>query len=282
MATDSPATYPKIYFHDPSLSKKTIFEITKKSVSIYDPEEGYRHTFPGGTDNYSIIIEDTGTKKYPRKTITIKRLMPLCPLSGYPIIEPEMAYTMGIRDYKKSPDCSFQFQKGFAYNCYQVETYKHYKFDLNPTLYCRFAISARCDIYLVVPIVDRRHMQPDMIDALYDGLGNMDVVKIIAKYYYEENKQNFNFHMANTPIKPNTLYHKRALIDLFLKGNLKLGIINNNLFGQYGYFGHILILEPNAYNHVSPYGKESYLKNLFITCQEMMNFRMKIIEMYLV
>ena len=87
--------------------------------------------------------------------------------------------------------------------------------------------------------------------------------------------------MIDTPIKPDTLYHKSILVDLFKQGKLKLGIAIDNLIGLYGYMGSILILEHDAYEHVSPYGKTSYLKNIFNNCEQMMDFRKKLIEKYL-
>jgi len=279
MATAShpPATYPGICFSK-GLSQKTKFEITPVSVCIFDLKDGYRYTFPGGSNKYFITITDSGTKKRPYKNITIKQLMPLCPLSGLPMTESKM-------DSSICADHAVQFKQGFAYNCYQVDLRQHSKFKLHSALYYKIGVNrdSACTIYLVVPIVDGRHMQPDLKDALMDGLGNMDVVNIIAAYYNKlsANDSNFNFHMADTAIKPDTLYHKRSLVDLFKQGQLKLGIIDDDLIGLYGYMGSILILEPDAYEHVSPYGKVSYLKKLFNNCVRMMDFRQKLIETYL-
>jgi hypothetical protein len=288
MAAISPATslatYPGICFYRGALSPKTKFEITKDSVSFYDPVDGCRHTFAGGSDKYSIIITDSGTKKRPYKNITIKLLMPLCPLSGLPVIEAEMASSIEDSVYEKSPDRGIQFWRGYAYNCYRVELRAHSKFDLQPVFYCKIGIhrATTCDIYLVVPIVDGRIMQPAQMDALMDSLGNMDVVNIISGYYNQLSANDFNFHMADIPIKPGTLYHKYGLVDLLLQGKLKLGIINDDFIGLHGYNRSILILEPDAYNHVSPYGTVSVLKYMFKNCQTMMNFRQMLIEKHLV
>lgn len=280
------ATYPGVCFSKNALSLKTKFEITSSSVYIRDPTDGYSYTFHGGSAKYSITITDSGTKKKPYKNITIKRLMPICPISGQPVIEPEMGPRIGWSVYEKSPERGIKFRQGYAFNCYQVYFNMHSKYELNPTLYYKIGEDRKttCDVYLVVPIVDGRQMQPVLIDALYARLGNMDVIKIIARYYNQlaAKDLNFNFHMADTPIKPDTLYHKRALIDLFLQGHLKLGITNDNFIGYYNYTGSILILEPSAYNHVSHYGKISVLKHMFQTCQEMMDFRELLVSKYLV
>lgn len=286
MVDSARATYPGICFHRVALSLKTRFEITKDSVHIFDPVDFYRYTFPGGTTSHSITITDAGTKKRPHKNIIIKRLMPLCPLSGKPVIEPEMASSIGDGVYEESPDRGHHFMQGYAYNCYQVDRQEHRKFDLQPALYYNIGVDRKttCYIYLVVPIVDGRKMQPEQIDALMDSLGNMDVVNIISGYYNQlaAKDLNFDFHMAETLIKPDTLYHRSALVDLFLQGKLKLGISNSNFIGLYNYMGSILILEPDAYNHISTYGKMSVLKDMFATCQEMIDFRKMLIEKYVV
>lgn len=287
MAVASQITYPGICFSNGHLSQQTKFEITKDGVWIFDPTDGYRFRFTGDTSKYSITITDSGTKKRPYKNIIIKRLMPLCPLSGLPVIESDMAHIIGCSVYESSPDRGIQFTQGFAYNCYQVNMWKHQRFELHPTLYNRIGVDRvhACDIYLVVPIVDGRKMKTEQKDALFDYIGNMDVVNIISSYYNElSNKdENFNFHMEDTPIKTDTLYHKSALVELFKQGKLKLGITADYLIGLYGYSNSsILILEPDAYNYVSFYGKESYLKKLFINCEQMMNFRKNLFEKYLV
>lgn len=275
-----PATYPGICFNETGLSPKTIFDITDRSVFIYDPTDGYRYTFPGGRSGYEITITDAGPKKHPYKNIIIKKLIPFCPISKMPVIEPEMARTPA---YAKSPDCGLEFKPGFAFNCYQINMRQHSKFELHPALYCKIGFDrpTACDVYLVVPIIDKRKMLPDQIDALMDGLGNMDVVRIISSYYEKLNEKDFNFQMADTPIMLDTLYHKRGLVELFQQGKLKLGIVSDNLIGLYGYSADILILEPDAFNHVSPFGKESYLKYIFNDCEEMMGFRKQLIEKYL-
>jgi hypothetical protein len=282
-SASQPETYPGICFSKAGLSQKTSFEITKDSVYIFDPTDGYRYTFPGGSDKYSITITDSGTKKRPYKNIAIKKLMPLCPLSGLPVIEPKMDLDSSI-----CADHTVQFKQGFAYNCYQVDLWQHSKFELHSALYYKLGVNrdCACKIYLVVPILDGRHMQPYLKNALMDCLGNRDVINIIAAYYNKlsANDSNFNFHMANTAIKPDTLYHKNGLVDLFNQGKLKLGITFDDLIGLYGYMGSILILEPDAYNHVSFYGKASYLKQCkrFDSCRQMMDFRQKLIETYLI
>ena len=277
-------TYPGIIcYSNGHLSKGTRIEITKNCVDIFDPTDGYLYRFSGDTSKYSIIITDSGTKKRPYKSVIIKRLMPICPLSGLPVIESDMAPSIGCSFYE-TPDCGVQFTKGFAYNCYQVDVWEHHRFDLHPTLYYRIGVHRvdihPYDIYLVVPIVDGRKMKPGQKDALFNYIGNMDVVNIISSYFKED--ENFNFHMEDTPIKTNTLYHKSALVELFKQGKLKLGIAVSNLIGLYGYMGSILILEPDAYNYVSFYGKESYLKKLFINCEQMMKLRKNLIEKFLV
>ena len=276
-AASHPATYPGICFSKNALSPKTRFEITKDRVYIFDPTDDYRYTFPGGSDKYSITITDSGTKKRPYKNITIKQLMPLCPLSGLPMIEPKMDSSISTADH------GVQFMQGFAYNCYQVDLCQHFKYELHPTLYYKIGENqaSACEIYLVVPIVDGRNIQPDLKDALADFIGNMDIFDIISAKYKEMFGNEFNFHMADTAIKPDTLYHKRSLVDLFKQGKLKLGIAADNMIGIYGYMGSILILEPDAYNHVSLYGKPSFLKILFDSCEKMMNFRQTLIETYL-
>ena len=272
-ASVSQFTYPGICYSKSALSQKTNFEITKDSVYIFDPIDDYRYTFPGGSAKYLIIITDSGTKKRPCKNITIKKLIPICPLSGLPIIEQKM---------DRAHQC-VQFNQGFAYNCYQVDLWQHSKFELHTTLYYKIGVNRdiACEIYLVVPILDGRQMQPDQKDSLMNSIGNIDIVNLISTYYNKLSANDTNFKMIDTPIKPDTLYHKSILVDLFKQGKLKLGIAIDNLIGLYGYMGSILILEHDAYEHVSPYGKTSYLKNIFNNCEQMMDFRKKLIEKYL-
>ena len=276
-------TYPGICYSKSELSKETKFEITENSVYILDPINDYQYTVPGCSAKYLITITDSGTKKRPYKNITIKKLFPICPLSGLPIIEQEMDH---------EHQC-VQFTKGFAYNCYQVDQWQHYAFELYSTLYYKKNIRVKldiadteCEIYLVVPILDGRHMQPDQKDSLMNSIGNIDVVNLISTYYNKlsANDTMFKFDMTDTPIKPDTLYHKSILVDLFKQNKLKLGIAVDDLIGQYGYMGSILILEPDAYENVSPYGKESYFKKLklFNNCEQMMDFRKALIEKYFV
>lgn len=211
--------------------------------------------------------------------------MPVCPISKLPIIEPAMALEIGRSVYEKSPDRGCKFERGFAFDCYQVILQQYHQKYLKPAFYYMIGVDRQstCDVYLVVPIVDGCQMQPALIDALYSRIGNMDVIKIIARYYNQlcEKDLNCNFHMADTPIKSDTLYHKSALVDLFIQGHLKLGITNDDFIGV-GYNYDILILEPDAYNHISPFGTVSVLTHMFQSCQAMMDFRTQLITKYLV
>lgn len=278
-------TYSHVCFSKAGLSANTILRITNDSVYICDPTDGYTITFDGGSLKYSITITNSEIKKRKYKTITIKRLMPLCPISGQPVIEVEMAPKIGYIVYNKSPDRGAKFLEGYAYNCFNIGFNKPSS-SHNPALY--YLIDKHrpsgCMVYLVVPIVDGRLIQPAIIDTLYKCLGNMDVIDIIASYYNQLAKRDlpFNYHMrTDTPIKLNTLYHRRGLIDLFHQGHLKLGIVNDDYIG-YNYMGSILILEPSAYNFISPFGKKSVLTHMFTSCQQMMDFREKLIAKYLV
>jgi hypothetical protein len=275
-----------IYFSNTHLSQKTKIEITQDGVYIFDPTDGYRYRFTGDTSRYSITIADSGTKKSPYKSVIIKRLLPLCPLSGLPVIKYDMS---PVKPPKiNEPDRAIYFTQGFAYNCYQVNYKQHNTFVLHPVLYANFALRVNelslGTIYLVVPIVDGRQMKISQKEALLDYIGNMDVVNIISSYYNELSKkdENFNFHMEDTPpIKADTLYHKSALAELFKQGKLKLGYSPYNEYYYEIENNNIFILEPDAYNYVSFYGKQSYLKKWFWNCEEMMQFRQKIIEEYL-
>jgi hypothetical protein len=286
----APATYPGICFSKSGLSPKTRFNIDNTSVSIYDPADGYRHTFAGGRVEYAISITDGGTKTLPYKNIIIRRLMPICPISGLPCIAPNMAAAANISDraYEKSPDRAWLFQEGFALNSYKVKYIQHYKYPLKPLYYCKIGSdvspSSVCYIYLVVPIIDGRQLQTSEITTLAANIGNMDISKIIAGHYNKlaKHDMNFNFQMvADTPITLEALYHKRGLMDLFHQGHLKLGICPDNYIGLYGYMGEILILEPDAYNHISVYGNISPLKHMFQTYQEMMDYRTDLVQKYL-
>jgi hypothetical protein len=280
-AAFQPATYPDICFSKAGLSSKTKIKIMEDNVEIFDPVDGYMHTFPGGSSKFDISVIDSGNKKRSYKNITIRRLMPLCPLSGLPISE---SHTKS--NTKSKIDIGLKSRQGFAFNCGQVDFLPHFKFNLQPAYYFEFGNAyvnckewGKCEVYLVVPIVDGREIQPSRIDALMDFIGNMDIVDIISAKYKEMSGNEFNFHMASdTPIKVDTLYHKQALVDLFHQGKLQLGITVSNLIGLYGYRGSILILEPKAYNHISPYGKVSYLQHIFPVCQNMIEFKQKLID----
>lgn len=283
MSSKTHLTYPTVCFSKTDLSKTTIFEITSSSVYIYDSRNNYKYIFPGGSAEYSIIITDSGTQHHPYKNITIKRFMPICPISGSPVIEFNMARTIGFDIYKKSPDRGIEFKQGYAFNCYQVKININKNLRLNPVFYYKIGIDKKTnsDIYLVVPIIDKRKFQPAQIDALYTHIGNMDVVKIIADYYNQlsEKDLKFNFHMEDTPVKLNTFYHKRAIIDLFLNGKLKLGITNHNWELKYNYFhmSNIFIIEQNAYYDMTR-NKINVLTQMFRSCNEMITFRETLIN----
>lgn len=277
MATDSDSDSPMVY-PCPEFSvrvpRASIVRIGDSDVLIVEPSQRL-HTFDkGGSKEYFVHIETLeGKKKKQDKIITIYRKMPLCPISRLPMIEPKIAASAD----RKSFDDAVQFKVGFAFNCYQVDFEPHRKFDLKPVLYLRITNY----IHLVVPIVDERHLHPSTVDALYTKLGNMDIVKKITDYYNrhaEITDKNFNFHMADTPIKAKTLYHRSGILKLFLDNALKIGIWYPSWIGfAENYTGNILILEPEAYNYVSPYGKVSPLKGIYSSCEDMMNYRRKIL-----
>jgi hypothetical protein len=277
LSAPRPAVYPCHVFKQ-SVSIKATVNISKTDVIIIDPTDGSVITFDsGGSDLYFIDIIIVGTKKAKRQNIIIYRKMPLCPISGLPIIEPEMAS-------KALPSINYAMQPelGFAYNGYQVQFTQHLKFELNPIYYFNITRINDVYVYLVVPIVDGRHMPASIVDTLYEKLGNMDIVEKIASYYNhhaEAHDKNFNFYMANTPIKPKTLYHKHALLELLHKNALKIGICCTDLIGCIKHYnGNILMLEPTAYDYVSPYGTQSPLKGMFSSRKRMMEFRNIVFE----
>lgn len=280
--------YPIIYFMETGLSLKTIINITLTHTTIFDPTTCYNKIFSGGKSKYTITITIGGTKKNPHKNITIKKLLPLCPLSKEPFIEPDMIEKLrlgGHSEFLQSLPDGCNVVQGFAFNCYQVNFTEHRRFDLNPVLYIPYAKSEdrrASGIYLVAPILDGRKMHPDIIESLYKRLGNMDIVKIIAEHYFHQSVSDFNFYMDKTQLQPDTLYSRKSLVKLFKEGKLEIGITSGSKYhdtlGLDGSLNGIMILSHDSYNHVSPFGKKSYLKQIFTTCDQMIKFREMIIK----
>jgi hypothetical protein len=189
-----------------------------------------------------------------------------------------------LRCLSFAPEHSYNFKVGFAFNSFRVLSKQHSRFHLNDTLYCligytiRYVGGGRMPIYLVPPIINGEYMQSAMKNALYDRLGNKDIVNMIEEHYNKQaDKDNtHNFHMAETLIKADTHYHKRELIELFHQGKLKLAI---GILMCVHY--NITILEPEFYTHLSPFGTVSPLINQFPTCDDMMNYREMLIDKFL-
>ena len=239
-----------------------IIRITPTSTWVQD-SDGTSRTFPGGTNEYKIDVEQTKTttgkkakSKGKTQSITIRKKLPLCPISGLPI------------ELNKE----FVFKEGFALNEHSIRFHKHYAFELNPAYYCKIGHTHTGDIYAMSKIVDGRKMDIIARNALTATL-NCDIAELIVEKFEVMNKDKFNFKMVESEIVPGQMYHRNAIRKMVDTGLLDIGFVG------YDYeLSSITMLTCESWHHIYPKQKTSILKDYFDSVDSMMESKRKIIE----
>ena len=214
-------------------------------------------TFDGGSEKFDILVEDTdiGKKKRKMKKITIRKKLPICPITMLPIPEKD----------------SFKFESGVALNCHNVRPTPHHRFELRPAYYCKI-YEGNFNLYLIPKITACHKMASDVFELLSNTI-NSDIALLIREKYDNMFGRNFDFRMLNPPVNTTHIYHKQAMLQLLQEGKLELGITYIDIFEA-----PIMIMTPESYNYVYPNGGQSHLKNIFYSCERMMDLRQQYIE----
>ena len=261
------------------VSVKAIVRITIDLVWIQDTDGTVRtYNLIGGKDIYDIAEVINGNGKKGNKSITIRKKPQNLTTVSHPLL--------------------FRFASGYALNCYNVITYTHSKFVLNPAYYCKLASTIFkniiLDIYVVIKIYNANVINPHILQLL-EMKTNPDIAGLIEKAYLDTNKSPFDFKMIDTPLTGH-YYNKPALCKMYDDNYLDIAIFGYNkpaLCKMYddnyldiaitslGYSSNIMVLSPEAYHHIYPGGNPSQLQNLWNTCDAMMISRDRLIEKYL-
>lgn len=238
------------------ISFNAIIRITPNSVWIHDAPEMARN-FDGGTYEFDILVEDTniGKKKRKMKKITIRKKLPVCPITMLPIQE----------------GTGFKFESGFALNCHNVRPTPHHRFELHPAYYCKI-FEGNLNIYLIPKITACHKMDSNVFELLSNTI-NSDIALLIREKYDDMFGRNFDFRMLNPPVDTTHIYHKQAMRQLVDEGKLDLCIAFNSDMSD-----NIMVMTPESFNYIYPNGGESYLINIFYSCDSMMNLRQRYID----
>lgn len=234
-----------------TVSGNANIRITPNSVDIHDKPDLPR-TFDYGSDKFDILVENTdiGKKNNKLKKITIRKKLPVCPISMLPIL----------------PNTGIKFYSGFALNAHNVKLSQHHHFLLHPAYYCMIE---DC-VFLCVKITDRRQIDPEVFEILCNTLNN-NIAGVIREQYNSMFGGTYDYRMRNPPVDTTQIYHKKALRQLVDEGKLEVGISET-------IYSDIMILSPESFNYIYPNGKQSYLKNYFDSCEQIMATRQKLIE----
>lgn len=237
-----------------------IIRITATSTWIQD-SDGTTRTFPGGTDTYEINVAKVGTgkKKNGSQSITIRKKLPVCPITGLPI----------------PLETGLTFKKGFAMNTHIVRFCKHHAYNLNPGYYCEIGKSDHFIFYAVIKITDGRKMDTSTYDALSTTLSS-DIADLIKGQLEDMTKTSYDFKMVGNCIIPGKPYSRTGLRKLLDDGILEIGITGHDYMES-----NVVMLTPEAYKHVFPNGGSTILPLLYQSCERMMRFRTGYIEQYL-
>lgn len=242
------------------ISFNAIIRITPNSVWIHDAPEMLRN-FGGGSDEFDILVEDTdiGKKKRKMKKITIRKKLPVCPITMLPIPEKE----------------GFKFKSGFALNCHSVIQIPHRRFGLRPAYYCKI-FEGNLNIYLIPKITACHKMASDVFELLSNTI-NTDIALLIREKYDDMFGRNFDFRMLNPPVDTTHIYHKQAMRQLVDEGKLDLGVANIDPLLS----NNIMAMTLESFNYIYPNGWESHSKTIFGTYERMMDSRQRYIERFL-
>jgi hypothetical protein len=237
-----------------------IIRITCTSTWIQD-SDGTTRTFSGGTDEYEINVAKLGTgkKKNSSQSITIRKKLPVCPITGLP---------MPLKT-------SLMFKEGFALNQHIVRFGKHSVYNLNPGYYCQIGTSVHFIFYVVVKITDGRKMDSSIYNTLSSTL-SCDIADLIKGKLEYMTKTDYDFKMVGNCIIPGKPYSRNGLRKLLDDGILEIAICGHDYMES-----NVVMLTPEAYKHVFPNGGSTRLPRLYKSCEQMMQFRAKYIEQFL-
>jgi len=236
------------------VSYKAKLDITPDTVNIRD-EPDLPRTINYGFDKFDILVEDTdiGKKNKKLKKITIRKKLPVCPISMLPIL----------------PKTGFKFYSGFALNVHNVKVSQHHHFILHPAYYCMIADG----VFLTVKITDKRKIEPEVYEILCNTLNN-DIAEVIREQYNYMFGGTYDYRMRNPPVDTTHTYHKKALRQLVDEGKLEVGVSET-------IYSDIMILTPESFDYIYPNGGMSYLRHYWTSSEKMMATRQELIESYL-
>jgi hypothetical protein len=235
-------------------------------ICIDDGPETHTFTFDGGSDLYDITTTINGSEKRKSQTISISKKLPVCPISKLTIT-----------------DKSYVFKEGYIQNRFNICFDKEHNVDMPIGYYCKLAYdllpvngcAIKTDIYAMIKLQTYRDIIIEdckRIIPMLELKTNSDVAEVIIGYYIdlmlEEHKDKKDVIFSKEKLNVESLYHKEALKALYKSGCLELGVSANNVD-----IYTIIELTEESYNHVY-YGKyRSKLKNIFKTCDEMLQYK---------
>jgi hypothetical protein len=233
-------TFDKILFQI-TVAITAIITITDSTFKIVD-FDGTMHRFDGGSRDYDIEVKEQGTgKKNRRKVITIRKLLPKCPITG---------------EYIPSGS-GVTFKRGYALNKHKTLFTPHKVHTLNDVYYAKVAtFSGVYNAYAVVKVVDGRVLSDETIDVMSRALP-YDIVKIIADQHFQISDYNFAM-MHNHGIIVNQPYTLQGLKQLYHNGIIEFGLDPSDGMSQ----SSIELLTDESYNYVYPNDGTSSLKQL--------------------
>ena len=256
--------YEKILFNL-VVAITAIIRISETHVQIID-SDGTQHSFNGGSRDYEIIIKEQGTgKKNRNKVITIRKKLPICPVTGEPL----------------DPKNGLKFKSLFALNTVSVNIRNWSNDVLKPCYVAElFNTTKGYTIFAAVNVIDHRKLTPMDTEALSQDLP-VNVVEQIASEHQDfiaTERTNYNFSMSTRfPIELDKFYSWKGILHLINEGILDLCI--SSLPIAYDPFcGYrICRLTEASYNYIFPNGLSSNLTELFSDCTKMLEFRQNMI-----
>lgn len=235
-----------------------IIRITPTTTWVQDAD-GTTRTFDGGSTDYDINVSKVGNGKKKSQSITIRKKLPVCPLSGLPI-----PLGKGV-----------MFKQGFALNQHLALFSKHHTYDLQPGYYCEIGSTTYLKLYAMVKIIDSRKMDSNTYQTLAATL-NCDIADMIKEKLEDMTMTEYNFKMVENPIIPGKLYHRESIRKLVDDGVMEIGI------GGIDYIeNNVIMLTPEAYEHKFPNGGTTRLPLCYRSIDEMMQCRQRYIDVCL-
>lgn len=245
------------------IPSKNAITITQETVKFVN-EDGISRHFPGGTREYDIDLKERKLgKKSSIIIITIRKLLPRCPITNEPI----------------QPGTGYKFEIGYALNKYKTRYSQHPKYKLNQVYYAKIGKLAFWNYYVVVKVIDLRQIDAEKLKHL-ENIIPYDIIQMLSNMHFEDKKNEYNFQMFyNHGIIPEVLYSLNGIRELFMRGIIDIGIDPADGFESPKC---IEIISTESYNHVYPNGGCSSIKDRFPNQLDTLHkARQKIIDLYL-